>query len=306
MAARRVDVLVGRQADPADSVQARLIGGWLAQRGLTGEGGRRAPALRVQFGRGGRGATVAALTGAVGDLPRASWWAVADAELAETLTARGIDRTHIRIVSFPIPDALYEWSDAGPVFSVTRRFHLEARPRVVAAGDWRRGQGLTRLLPVARWVRELGGEVVLLDAGGLTGQLAPVVARLGLQTTLVLMPTLAEDDLAGLLHGADAFWQLDVHEGYPHRLRWAAAAGVPCLSPDDPTCRRATRSAFLAVNRDEEAVWRSALEHLLTNGTTRERLLDQARAAFAGDRLSLVGQAWAGWLAELAGTADRY
>jgi len=304
MAGRRIDVRAGREAGPADAVQARLIGGWLESHGFTVESGRWSGNLfRVQFGRGGRGAGIAALTEAEGSLPKASRWAACDADLAEALAARGIDPAHIRVLPFPVPDALYDWTDSAPVFAVTRRYHLEARPRVVVAGDWRRGQGLTRLLPVARWVRDQGGEVVLLDAQALTAQLAPLAARMQLQTTLVLMPALSDDETAGLFHGADAFWQLDVTEGYPHRLRWAAAAGVPCLAPDDPACRRAARSAFLAVQRDEETVWRSALEHLLTNGAVRERLLGYAQTEFAGDRLSTVGGMWAAWLAERVGAA---
>ena len=296
-----------RGASAADVCQARMLGDWLRRQGWTlHEAGRWADGWasprRVRFGWDGAKVDVCALTCRP---PRwrpsargPAWCAVPDDEVAVEMQAMGLAREQLRILPYPVPDLLGDWTDAAPVFSVTRRYHLQARPRLVAAGDWSRGQALTRLFPAVRSVLPQGGEVVLLEAADRRSQMAPLAVRWGIQESVVMLPRLSLEETAGLFHSADIFCQMDGGDTYPHWLRWAVAAGLPAVAADEGMNRRAVGSVFLAVAPGRDDAWPAAVTHLLGHVGTRETLIARGRSLWREARLSAVGQRWEHLLAD--------
>ncbi|MGC8489299.1 MAG: hypothetical protein ACP5QO_13940, partial [Clostridia bacterium] len=136
----------------ADGRAAELLRDWLVARGWTLDarpawaiGGPRA--IRVHFGWGRGNPDLRMVT----DVPAAGSGdlsspliVIPDAEMRGDLESRGVHGDRLWELPYPVPDEFYDWSDMGPVFEVTRRHRLENRPRIVASGDWQRGQALTR------------------------------------------------------------------------------------------------------------------------------------------------------------------
>ncbi len=197
----------------------------------------------------------------------------------------------VAVLPFPTPDAVFDWDDTRAVVEVNDRYHLEARPRILAAADWERGQGLTRLLPLARDVLQREGELVLLGALPHRDRIAPLVSHLGLSECVVLLPPSSAREAAGLLHGADVLVQAE-DSGYPYWLLWAAAAGLPAVAVDTPATREASGRAALMVDPEREAAWPDAVREALTNQRLREAQIERGRAAAAPSRLSAVACDW--------------
>lgn len=197
----------------------------------------------------------------------------------------------VAVLPFPTPDAVFDWDDTRAVVEVNDRYHLEARPRILAAADWARGQGLTRLLPLARDVLHREGELVLLGALAHRDRIAPLVSHLGLAEWVVLLPDPSPREAAGLLHGADALVHAE-DGGYPYWLLWAAAAGLPAVALDSPVAREASGRAALMVDPARADAWAAAVSEALTNQRLREVQIERGREAAAPSRLSVVAGKW--------------
>jgi hypothetical protein len=276
------------------------VNGWRIDR--KGRLFARGPVTRVQFGWGAGHPDVRVAAGPpFGSAVRPTRMTVVpDQALGLLLTEQGAAGS-IAHLPYPVPDPFFDWSDAGPVFQVTRGHRLQARPRLVVAGDWRLGHALTRVLPAARRVLSAGGELVLLDALGDRARIAPAVAAMGLQEAAVFLPPLADTELAGLFHSADLFMQADVHGGYPALMRWALASGLPAVGIDDPLTRRAAEHSFVAVDPSRNDVWPEAVAATLDDGRLREEIIRRAAQSLDAARLSRVVPALTAILQESGG-----
>jgi len=282
-------------ASEADEVQARLLPDAIL---AVGAG---SPAVRVQSGWSRRPADVYALTrvGAeVPRLPRGRGVAVPSVSMREKLVARAPHLgSRVAVLPFPVPEAMFDWDDARAVAEVNFRYHLEARPRIVATADWERGQGLSRLLPLATAVLHREGELVLVGALSHRSRIAPLLTHLGLVQTVVLLPRLTAREAAGLMHSADVFVQADVSAGYPFWLLWAQAAGLPSVTVDDRVAREASGHAAVVVEEGRREAWALAVGEVMNNLRLRETQIARGREHAAGFRLSQTAAVWARELA---------
>ncbi len=291
----RVDWRVGRHAADADRVQAELLPEAIAAAG-TDRGSRRvavSPSL-ADTRRHGVAAVTRLPAGAL--RVRGPGVVVPTQDLQRELQERGEGlAAQVVVLPFPAPEPLYDWDDTRAVVDVNERYHLEARPRVLAAADWERGQGLTRLLPLVRDVLHREGELVLLGALPHRERIAPLVAHLGLSESVVLLPRVSAREAAGLLHGADVFVQAE-DDGFPYWLGWAAAAGLPAVALDRPAAREASGHAALMVDPTRADAFSAAVVEALTNLRVRERQIARGREASAPARLAHVANQWARFL----------
>ncbi len=290
----RVDWRVGRHATDADRVQADLLPSAIAEASGVGTGRVVVSQSLAAVPRHGVAAVTRLPAGGIAFRGQAVVVPThhLQAELQERV--RGLSG-RVVVLPFPAPDPLYDWDDTRTVLEVSERYHLEARPRVLAAADWERGQGLTQLLPLVRDVLHREGELVLLGALPHRARIAPLVAHLGLSENVVLLPPVSPREAAGLLHGADALVQAE-DDGFPHWLGWAAAAGLPAVAWDRPAAREASGQAALMVDPARADALPAAVAEALTNVRVRERQMARGREASAPARLSHVASQWAQFL----------
>ena len=290
----RVDWRVGRNATDADRVQADALPDAIAA--ASGAGSRRV-AVTPRLADARRHSVAAVTRLPAGALRfRGQRVIVPTQDLKRELQERGGGlASQVAVLPFPAPEPLYDWDDTRAVVEVNDRYHLEARPRVLAAADWERGQGLTRLLPLVRDVLHREGELVLLGALPYRERIAPLVAHLGLSEHLVLLPRVSPREAAGLLHGADVLVQAE-DDGFPYWLGWAAAAGLPAVALDTPAAREASGHAALVVDATRADAFPAAVSEALTNLRVRERQIERGRDASAPARLSHVANEWARFL----------
>lgn len=303
-AVTRVDWRVGRHASEADRVQAELLPDAISAAG-TDRGSRRV-AVSTSLTDTRRHGVAAITRVTAGPLAfRGQRVVVPTQHLQEELQQRGGDwAAKVVVLPFPVPEPLYDWDDTRAVVDVNERYHLEARPRVLAAADWERGQGLTRLLPLVRDVLRRDGELVLLGALPHRERIAPLVAHLGLAEWVVLLPRVSAREAAGLLHGADLLVQAE-DDGFPHWLGWAAAAGLPAVALDGPAAREASGHAALVVDPARADAFPAAVGESLTNQRVRERQIQRGREAAATMHLSHVAERWARLLEATFGEPSR-
>ncbi|MDA8200318.1 MAG: glycosyltransferase [Thermaerobacter sp.] len=290
----RVDWRVARSAADADRVQADVLPDAIAA--ASGAGSRRV-AVSSRLADVRRHGVAAVTRLPAGPLTfRGQGVVVPTQDLKRALQERGRGlAAQVVVLPFPAPEPLYDWDDTRAVVDVNERYHLEARPRVLAAADWERGQGLTRLLPLVRDVLHREGELVLLGALPHRERIAPLVAHLGLSEHVVLLPRVSPREAAGLLHGADVLVQAE-DDGYPYWLGWAAAAGLPAVALDTPAAREASGHAALVVEATRVEAFPAAVTEALTNVNVRERQIARGRTASAPARLSHVANQWARFL----------
>ncbi len=288
----RVDWRLARHPAEADRVQAELLPA--AIRAAVAVSGPRRAVVSTSLA-GARRHEVAAVTWlSAGPVTfRGQGVVVPTRQLQDELRRRGgAWAANVVVVPFPVPDPVFDWDDTRAVVEVSSRYHLEARPRVLAAADWEHGQGLTRLLPLVRKVLHNEGELVLLGALPHRERIAPLVNHLGLAEGVVLLPRVSLREAAGLLHGADVLVQAD-GEGFPHWLGWAAAGGLPAVALDHPAAREASGQAALMVDPARGDAFPAAVAEALTNQALRERQIRRGREAAAPARLHHVAELWA-------------
>lgn len=197
---------------------------------------------------------------------------------------------------FPIPDAFFAPGDGVWVHRVTEQLRLHHRPRLVYAGRYRDGAGLSRLFEICRSFLSRDGELILLDGLSHRAALAPVVHSLRLAERVIFAPPLSEEQTAGIFHGADLLIDPDLLTSYPYWMSYAQAAGLPTVALDGFWTRYASGRAALLVDPKRPDAWTPAVEEALTNTRLRESMIARA-FAFAAPRRpkSAVGR----WLETL-------
>ena len=300
----RLEWTLGRLATPADAALRALLPPAVE----AAAGGGNLPRVRVHSELGARGADVASLTRIPASRGRAVGGGVvvpSEAMRSGIVAMAPALAEQTVVIPFPAPEAIYVWDDTRPVVEVTERFHLEERPRILAVADWEQGQGLSRLLPLARSALGAGGELVLLGAAPHRPRIAPLLAHLRLAETVVLLPEPTAREAAGLLHSADLLVQADASAAYPYWLRWAAAAGLPAVAQDSETARDASGHAALMVRADREDAWGPAVDRALTDLRLRETMIGRGRLAAEPSHLTHVAALWAEWLLARSRTGRR-
>lgn len=181
--------------------------------------------------------------------------------------------SEVEVFPFPVLSSFYAPGDLGAVFRVTRRFHLEDRPRVVMFGSLTDGPGLSRALTAMADPSGPGGELVLLDGIRIRAELAPVVHRLGLVGRIVFLPALDPADTAGVLLGADLAICPEAAQTFPFWIPWCHAAGVPVVAVDTPVTRHAAGAAALLVDGAREGALVQAMRDVLGHEALHRELL---------------------------------
>jgi glycosyltransferase involved in cell wall biosynthesis len=186
------------------------------------------------------------------------------------------ERPYGKILPRIVPACFFPPGDGADVFGTTRRYHLEARPRLVVLPPYQSGPRLTQLLQVAQRLAARGGEMVLLEGLSARENLAPLVGRLGLAEYLVFLPELTPAQVAGVLMGADVVLVLD-GERVPRMLAsWALAVGNPLVVDYQAAAATVLGGAALWVYSAAVEVWVAAVERALDDGRVREELTRRA------------------------------
>lgn len=207
----------------------------------------------------------------------------------------------VHVIAYPVPDPFFRRGDARWAFEVTRRLHLERRPRIVYAGALEDGRGLTHILDSARAILAHDGELVLLNGLRVRAALAPVVGHLGLAGAVVFAPPLTSEELAGLFLGADALVSPELSHDYPYWLLYAAVAGLPSVALDSDVARRASNRAALMVRPDRPDAWPEAIRAALEHRALREQMMARGLAIAPRHHVREVAAAWGKLLAWQSG-----
>ena len=202
----------------------------------------------------------------------------------------------IEVLPFPVPGAFYAPGDGENVFQVTRRLHLEQRPRVVMFGPFADGRGLSMTMTAMVHLLASGGELVVLDGISIRAQFAPVIQRLGLTGRVVFLPSLDDRDTAAVLLGADIAILPERVRTFPYWIPWCHAAGVPVVAVDTPAARLAVGTAALLVDSEREDGLENAIREVLTNAATHRQLLSRGMAQAERCRSSEVAKAFLQWI----------
>lgn len=208
--------------------------------------------------------------------------------------AQEIIAAQTALVALPriVPDSFFPPGQGAPVFAVTRRFHLEERPRLVVLPPYNHGPRLTRLVQMARRLSARGGEMVLVDAIALRESLAPAVSRFGLAEYLVFLPQMDPGDLSGVLVGADLILVPD-GERLPRTLAsWAMATGIPVVSEHRAPAASVFGAGALWVYGDSADDWVAAADRALDDEPIREELARRALSLTESWRAAISVPIW--------------
>lgn len=195
-----------------------------------------------------------------------------------------------------VPDLCYPGSTGSDVFQVTRRFHLEDRPRIVYLGGYDNGAVMSRMFDLAKRLVRGAGEWILPDSADKRANLAPVLAHLRLAERVVFLPALAAEEMAGLLLGADVAVALDPDWTWPGLGSWAMASGTPVVAQHSPLTEAVFGPSALFVYEDGLEIWEKALRLALTDEGVREELTRRALGLSEGWRVSRSAPTWIGTL----------
>jgi glycosyltransferase involved in cell wall biosynthesis len=102
--------------------------------------------------------------------------------------------------------------------------------------------------------------------------LPAVIAELGLQTRVRLVPEIADRWLPAVYSAASVFAFPSLAEGFGIPVLEAMACGVPVVASDIPSLAEVTRSAALLVGPRDIAGWTSALATVLADRELSSRL----------------------------------
>jgi glycosyltransferase involved in cell wall biosynthesis len=105
-----------------------------------------------------------------------------------------------------------------------------------------------------------------------------LIARLGLQDRVRLIPEVDDELLPALYQAASAFAFPSLSEGYGLPALEALAAGVPSAVSDIPVLAEVTGGAALLVAPLDARAWASSLSALLHDSALRTRLKSEGRA----------------------------
>lgn len=218
---------------------------------------------------------------------------VPDEEMRSALLESHADcAANVRVIAYPVPDPFFRRGDATSAFEVTRRLHLERRPRIVCAGSLQDGRGLTQILDAVRSILTHDGELVLLNGLAVRAALAPVVGHLGLAGAVVFAPPLTAAEMAGLFLGADVLVSPELPRGYPYWLLYAAVAGLPSVALDSALARQASNRAALMVRPDRPDAWPGAIRAALDHRELRENMIGRGLAIASRHDVREVAETW--------------
>ncbi len=201
-------------------------------------------------------------------------------------------------IPFAVPDAFYAPGDGTAVFQVTKRLHLEQRPRIVLMGPYRDGHGLTVALDAMRQLLAVDGELVWIDGLGLRAQFAPVIQRLRLTERVIFLPALPDDDVAAVLLGSDVAIVPERTTDFAYWIPWCHAAGLPVVVMDSPGARAAMGTAALIVDPARDDGLKNAIQEILQNAATHRHLITRGMAQAECYRSKRVAEAFLGWLGQ--------
>jgi len=210
--------------------------------------------------------------------------------------------TELPVLPFPIVEAFFAPGDGTAQFDVTKRFHLEQRPRIVMMGPFRDGRGLTVALAAMVRLLASGGELVVLDGLRIRPQFAPVISRLGLVDKAVFLPPLADADTAAVLLGSDLAILPERVDHFPYWIPWCHAAGVPVVAIDTKETRIAVGTAALLVDPERDDGFENAVREVLSNRATHRHLITRGMAQAERARSTEVAKALASWAGTLMGS----
>ncbi|PSR20631.1 MAG: glycosyl transferase family 1 [Sulfobacillus acidophilus] len=205
----------------------------------------------------------------------------------------GVDDLQVTVLPRLIPDPFYPPGDGADVFGLTRRLHLEERPRLVCFGDHKDGAALSIVLESVPPLLASGGELVFWDAAGLRDRLAPVIKHLRLTEHVVFAPPLEIAELAALFLGADA---MILMENQPANaslaLTWAMASGNPIVAVHSPENEAVLGPAALWVYDANPDVLQAAIQEVLSKESLREELAQRQAAITSAWRFSTACSLW--------------
>jgi glycosyltransferase involved in cell wall biosynthesis len=130
--------------------------------------------------------------------------------------------------------------------------------------------------------------------------LPSVVAELGLESRVRLVPEVADEWLPAVYQAASAFAFPSLAEGYGLPVLEAMAAGVPVVASDIPALTEVAGSAAVQVPPTDVAGWVSALTAVTSDTELAARLTAAGRQAAAGVTWARGAAMLRGLLAEVA------
>lgn len=129
---------------------------------------------------------------------------------------------------------------------------------------------------LVRALAALPGSVSLVIVGyfdpAFPEPLPALMARLGLESRVLLLPEVADRWLPAVYRAASVFAFPSLAEGFGIPALEAMACGVPVVASDIPALAEVTRSAATLVDPRDVAAWASALASVLTSRALADRM----------------------------------
>lgn len=191
-----------------------------------------------------------------------------------------------------VPDLFFAPGPGADAFGVTRRLHLETRPRLVYLGGFQNGRAVTQLFELTRRLLTQGGEVVLFEGLAYRQRLAPVVKSLRLSETIIFAPPLGEAEVAGLFLGADVMIVDDATPALAIPLSWALASGTPIVARHGAGLQAVLGPAALWVYEESIDMFERAVLAALQKSAVREELSHRQLIAAEPWRTAKAAPQW--------------
>jgi glycosyltransferase involved in cell wall biosynthesis len=204
--------------------------------------------------------------------------AVSQSAAQELESHTAIPAERVRVVpngvdATPVPPA--------QIADTVRRYGLDGRRYVLWVGSLEPRKNVGTLVSAFAG----GGEKELADitlvlvgpSGWLDNDLISPHDRDALGERLRLLGYVPDQDLRGLLAGADVFAFPSRHEGFGLPLLEAMAQGTPVVAADIPALREVAGGAASLVDPMDRPAWADALASLLADGERRATLAELGR-----------------------------
>jgi hypothetical protein len=191
----------------------------------------------------------------------------------------GLDESDTSVLPRLIPAPFFPPGEGADLFGLTRRLHLEERPRLVCFGDHQSGPALTAVLESVQALFASGGELVFWNAIAWRDRLAPVIKHLRLTEHVVFAPALEIAELSALFLGADAMILMERQPAAARlALTWAMASGNPIVAVHSPENEALLGPGALWVYDANPEVLYAALKEVLSKESVREELAQRQAA----------------------------
>ena len=209
--------------------------------------------------------------------------AVSD-DLRDFAVRLGADASTTRVIPNGVDASLFYPRDRA------QSRHLQALPpgakTVLSAGYLIERKGHHRIMQALHDVSAQTGPVHLLIAGGLgregdySDKLRSLRDRLGMQSTVHFLGTVAPDELAELMSAVDAFCLATTREGWPNVVNEALACGAPVVATDVGGVRTmlSNPECGIMVPVDDPVALRDALASALVRTWDRAKIAAHGRS----------------------------